>query len=96
MHHNVTDKREEKHFKTHTCCVTAVDTCMSGWGSATNGLSYCVWVCKPQHVDQLYDWVCSRDEMKNVNFYYSFKKMYPKKNDHLAIYVVKDNHPCLD
>ena len=86
------DDRTEDQMSTHTCLVTATDKFMSGWGGAKGGLSKCAWACRPEHVDAVYDWVNSRDEMKHVNI---TRKAWRPKAAHCHIYVVDAGHRAL-
>ncbi len=64
--HEWDDKRGHEHMYTHTVAIAAHDYFMSGWGHAKHRSSLCVWVCRPEHADEVEHWVRSRGEMHDV------------------------------
>ena len=89
------DDRTEAEHKTHTCLITATDKFLSGWGHAEGGASKCAWACRPEHAEQVLDWVESRSDMKYVNSRGPSSPAWRPKAAHVHIYVVHDNHPAL-
>jgi hypothetical protein len=92
------DDRTEGQKNTHTWLVIGTDRFMSGWGEASNGLSYAAWACEPKYRDQVLDWVESRSDMKRVREVYEGqgnKKYYAPGAAHCHIYVVTDEHPAI-
>ena len=90
----IQDDRTPEQHDTHTELVVARDKCMSGWGKAWGGNSYCAWACHPYHLEAVLEWVEGRGDMVNVRAASSDYK--PRgKHGHYHIYVVGDNHPAV-
>ena len=51
------DDRTPEQKETHKFLIIGTDSFLSGWGQAKGGLSYAVWACKPEHRDQVLNWV---------------------------------------
>ena len=87
------DDRTPEQHETHTELVVALDMFMSGWGSASNGKSYCAWACHPYHIEAVLEWVKKRGDLSNIRLAESNYK--PRGNGHFHIYVIHNNHPAL-
>ena len=89
------DDRTAEERDTHTCFVRGRDIMLSGWGLAADGRSIAVWACRPEHLDTVYDWVESREDMRSVTTAWSPDAPNLLRGDHCQIYVVHDQHPAL-
>lgn len=87
------DDRTREQKRTHVSIIVGTDSFMSGWGQASNGLSYAGWACKPEDRDRVFAWVSSRSEMKRVREVYGDYR--PRGCVHCHIYVVDPDHPAL-
>jgi hypothetical protein len=87
------DDRTPEEKISHSVLITARDIFLSSWGPKENHPSRCAWACKPEHADQVYKWVSSREDMRYVN--YVSASWRPKGKGHTHVYVVNDNHPAL-
>ncbi len=91
----IQDDRTGIERSTHNCLVVGLDTFLSGWGKAKAGLSYAAWACRPEHQEQVLEWVRGRGDMKGVKV--RDKSYIPSGNDgsHYHIYVVAETHKAL-
>ena len=60
------DDRTEAQKRTHRMAIVGTDSFMSGWGEASNGVSYAGWAFKDGDQAECLSWVDSRSEMKRV------------------------------
>jgi hypothetical protein len=90
----VQDDRTAEQKLSHTKIILGYDKCLSGWGKAENGKSYCAWACKPEYEETVLRWVENRKDLKNVRLVNS--KYKPRGEGHYHIYVVHDNHPSIN
>ena len=88
------DDRTEEQKKEYTYLIGGRDTCLSGWGLASNGSSYAYWACKPEDVDKVSSWVGKRGDIANVGVYRS-NLFYKVVRYYVYVYRVEDGHPAL-
>lgn len=90
---DVSDHRTAAQKHTHTVLIHGVDTCLSGWGHATNGTSVAAWACTPDVVPEVRAWVESRSDIIEVQIAWDGNP--PSDCKQLSIYVVDANHPAM-
>jgi hypothetical protein len=92
MHYN--DKRTEEQKLTHLNAIVVRDTYLSKWGAAKGGASRCAFAYSPD-IDKakLWDWLASRDEMKNLKHVELANYSPPSATAAFTIYAVLPSHP---
>jgi hypothetical protein len=88
------DDRTEEQKKEYTYLIGGRDSCLSGWGLASNGSSYAYWACKKEDVEKVLSWVSKRSDMRNVGVYRN-NPPYKASRHHVHVYMVEDGHPAL-
>lgn len=91
----IQDNRTADQQNTHYLLVIGLDKWMSGWGHAEGGKSYAAWATDFNHRKQVEAWVRARNDMSYVRVVEARNWKPRGKNDHLAIYVVDENHPSM-
>lgn len=86
------DDREGNTF-TYPIVIGGVDNFLSGWGKASNVLSYAGWACKEEDKDKVLEWIKNRGDIRKVKE--RDKDWRPAGNGHCHIYVVREGHPAL-
>ena len=81
------DDRTEAQKRTHRMAIVGTDSFMSGWGEASNGVSYAGWAFKDGDQAECLSWVDSRSEMKRVRVVALDE--YKPNAAHTHIYVFK-------
>lgn len=92
------DDRTEEQKQTHRWLVVAKDKCMSGWGDARGGDSWCGWACRNlEEAERLERWVGDRSEMRYVRITKEDKRRVRvgKACVHFHLYVATSTHPAL-
>ena len=90
------DDRTPEQRKTHQWAVVAKDKCMSGWGGAKRGASWCAWaVAELDDAWRVESWVNSRSEMRYVRVVNLGDYRVPKSAAHFHVYVADPGHPAL-
>lgn len=97
MAYALVDDRSDAQRQTHTVLVLGTDDVMTRWGRecgtvGRNGRSIAAWACEPQHVNTVMRWAKGRSDLKRVR---RATRVYPKRGDHIHVYVVTDEHPAL-
>lgn len=87
------DDRKPRERKTHSVIITMIDTFMTGWGEAKGTNSLAGWACRPEHADQVREWVENRSDSHNVRE--EDGDWTPPNGTHCHIYVVNPGHPAL-
>ena len=92
----VRDDRTKEQKKTHTWLVVGTDKFLSGWGKASDGLSYAAWACKPEDRARVLTWVENRTDMLRVREVSTrYWRYNPSATGECHIYLVDENHPAL-
>ena len=86
----IVDDRTADQKRTHTLGVVGTDKFLSGWGEAIGGVSYAAWACRPEKVDQVYQRIEAREDMKRVRTV-RLNGYRPRGTGHLHIYVIKED-----
>ena len=97
------DDRSEDEHKTHHFLVVGLDTFMSGWGGAADGVSIAAWACEDKDTARVFKWVKGRSDMRRVRLVDERKSMggvWPCKSvfprvAHFHVYTVKAGHSAL-
>jgi hypothetical protein len=98
MAYALVDDRTDTQRQTHTVLVLGTDDAMTRWGRrcgmvGKTGRSIAAWACEPRHVNTVMRWAEGRGDLKRVRT--ATECTFPKKGDHIHIYVVTDEHPAL-
>lgn len=98
MAYALIDDRTDAQRQTHTVLVLGTDDAMTRWGRecgmvGKNGRSIAAWACLPEHVDTVMRWVKGRNDLRRVRT--ATECTFPKKGDHIHIYVVDAEHVAL-
>jgi hypothetical protein len=91
----IIDDRTEEQKLTHTVLIVAYDSFMSNWKDHHVKKSFCAWACKPEHQDQVFEWVFNRMDMHQVRPQEGDYVPLLGPDDHYQIYVVNDGHRAL-
>jgi len=88
------DDRDGTERVTHTTVVVGRDTCLSGWGEASAGISYAGWACRDEDLAAVREWVEGRSDMAGVRVVDD--RWRPSgKGDHYHTYSVTPGHPAI-
>lgn len=98
MAYALIDDRTDSQRRTHTVLVLGTDDFMTNWGRrcgmvGKTGRSIAAWACRPEHVRTVLAWAEARGDLKRVRT--ATECTFPKKGDHIHIYVVDDDHVAL-
>jgi hypothetical protein len=93
----VIDDRTDAQRQTHSVLIVGDDGFMTRLGPRCGtvgkaGKSRAAWACTPEHADTVERWVRGRNDLKRVR---RAVRVYPKRGDHIHVYVVTDDHPAL-
>lgn len=93
----VVDDRTPEQRQTHTVLIVGDDGFMTRWGHhcgmvGKSGKSRAAWACTPDKADAVERWVRARGDLKRVR---RAVRVYPKRGDHIHVYVVTDDHVSL-
>ena len=99
MGYALIDDRTDEQRRTHTVLVLGTDDVMTRWGRecgmvGRTGRSLAAWACKPEHVQTVTAWAKGRNDLKHVRT--ATECTFPRKGDHIHIYVVDDDHVSLE
>lgn len=95
----IQDDRTESEKLTHRFLIVGTDTFLSNWGmcgGSNYGPSYAAWACKEDLVDEMFDRISDRCDMKRVRIVVEDHERNPKQvyrprgPGHLHIYVAND------
>lgn len=98
MGYALIDDRTDEQRRTHTVLVLGTDDAMTRWGRecgvvGKTGRSIAAWACQPEHVQAVMAWAKGRNDLKRVRT--ATECTFPKKGDHIHIYVVDEDHVSL-
>lgn len=96
MKANFQDDRTDEQRATHQYAVVAHDKCLSGWGGARGGKSWCGWACETlTDAKKAAEWVRNRSEMRRVRVVHLKRYRVPRSAAHFHLCVTGPDHPAL-
>ena len=89
------DDRKGREKYTHCNLIGGVDTFLSGWGKAENGLSWAFWACRDKDKENVWTWVKNRGDIKHTRERGKDYRPSAGKHGHFHVYVVHEGHNSL-